>query len=62
MANELMSSIRFWTTPKGDMPQYSFILSNQDPLVAVLNNYACPRLGNMLYLDIQEVEKLMNTL
>ena len=49
-ADYSMSAIHFWTTPKGDIPQYLFIFSNLDPFGRELNNTACSRSVNMLYL------------
>ena len=56
-----MSSISFCTTPKGDLPQYLFILMNMDPLVTELNDAACYRLGTMLYLYIQNRKDVMKS-
>ena len=58
-ADESMSAIRFWTTPKGDLPHYWFILSKLKPLETELKNAVCDRLGVMLYLDIQKGEEFM---
>ena len=51
-----MSAICFCTTPKVDLPHYSYILINPKKLGTELNGVACSRLGNMLYLDILKGE------
>ena len=54
-----MSSIHFQTTPKSDLPHYSFIFGKPDPLGSELNNAACYRLGTILYLEIQKEKEVM---
>ena len=49
-----MRSIRFHTTPKGDLPRYSFIFRNPEPLGTDMKRVECSRLGTMLHLDIQK--------
>ena len=53
-ADESMSAIRFRTTPKGDLPHYSYIFRKMEPLGTEMKNVACSRLGTMLHLDIQK--------
>ena len=48
--DESMSSIRFCTTPKGNLPHYYYIFRNMKSLGTEINNVACSRLGAMLYL------------
>ena len=57
-----MSAIRFLTTPKGYLPQYSYILGKPEPLDTEINNVACYWLGTMLHLDIQKGNEAMKTL
>ena len=45
---ELISDTQFWTTPKGDMTHYLFILSKTEPLWKDFKNVLCYRLGTML--------------
>ena len=45
---------QFFTTHKGDIPHYSYILSNWGMLRTELNNVGCSRLVIMLYLEIQK--------
>ena len=59
--DESMSAIRFCTTPKGDLPHYSFIFRNMETLGTEMNNVARLRLGTMLHLDIQKGEEAMKT-
>ena len=40
MADESMSSIRFHTTPKGDLPHYTYIFRNPEPLGTEMKNVA----------------------
>ena len=54
-----MSSMRFRTTPKGDLPHYSFIFRKPEPLGTEMKNVACSRLGTMLHLDIQKGKEAM---
>ena len=56
-----MRSIRFHTTPKGDLPRYSFIFRNPEPLGTDMKRVACSRLGTMLHLDIQKGMEAMKT-
>ena len=59
--DESMSAIQFFTTPKVDLPHYSYIFRKPDPLGTDMKNVACLRLGMMLHLDIQKGEKAMKT-
>ena len=61
MADESMSAIRFCTTPKGDLPHYSYIFRNPEPLGTEMKNVACSRLGKMLHLEIQKGKDAMKT-
>ena len=54
-----MSAIRFRTTPKGDLPHYSYIFRKPEPLGTEMKNVACLRLGTMLHLDIQKGKEAM---
>ena len=60
-ADESMIAINFFTTPKGDLPHYSYIFRNPEKLGTEMKNVVCSRLGNMLYLEIQKVKEAMNT-
>ena len=60
-ADESMSAIHFYTTPKGDLPHYSYIFRNPETLGTEMNGVACSRMGNMLHLDIQKGEEVMKT-
>ena len=55
-----MSAIRFRTTPKGDLLQYSYIFRKTEPLGTDMKNVACSRLETMLHLDIQKGKEAMN--
>ena len=54
-----MSAIWFRTTPKGNLPHYSYIFRNPEPLGTEMKNVACSRLRTMLHLDIQKGKKAM---
>ena len=54
-----MSAIRFFTTPKEDLLQYSYIFRKPDPLGTDMKNVVCSRLGTMLRLDIQKGKEAM---
>ena len=54
MADEMMSAIQFWNTPKGDLPNYSYIFREQEALGTEMKNVDCYRLGAMLHLEIQK--------
>ena len=58
-ADESMSAIRFRTTPKGDLPHYSYIFRKPEPLWTGMKNVACSRLGEMLHLAIQKGKEAM---
>ena len=53
-ADESMRAIRFRTTPKQDLPHYSYIFRKPETLGTEMNNVACSRLGTMLHLKIQK--------
>ena len=57
--DESMSAIRFFTTPKVDLPSYIFM--NPESLVTEMKNVTCSRLGTMLHLDIQKRKEAMKT-
>ena len=61
MADELMSAIPFFTTPKGDLPHYSYIFRNLNSLGTEMKNVAYSRLGTMLHLYIQKGEEATET-
>ena len=54
-----MSAIRFCTTPKGDLPHYSYIFRKTKPLGEYINNVAYYSLGTMLHIDIENWEEDM---
>ena len=56
-----MISILFWTTPKGDLPQYSYIFRKTEPLGTNIKNVECYRLGTMLYLYIKKGKEYTKT-
>ena len=58
-ADESISVIRFHTTPKGDLPHYSYIFSKPEPLGTEIKILACSRLGAMLHLEIQKRKEAM---
>ena len=57
--DESMGSIRFHTTPKGDLPHYSYTVRNPESLEVEIKNVACSRLGTMSYLDTQNAKEDM---
>ena len=57
--DELMSAIKFRTTPKVDLPHYSYIFRKPEPLGIEMNNVECSGLGKMLHLDIQKGKEAM---
>ena len=61
-ADESISAIRFGTTPKGDLPHYSYIFRKPEPLGTEMKNVVCSSLGNMLHLDIQKGKEAMKKL
>ena len=61
MADKSMSAIQFRTTPKGDLPHYSYIFRKPETLGKETNNLECSSLGTMLHLDIQKGEEAMKT-
>ena len=60
-SDESMSAIRFCTTPKGDLPHYSYIFRKTEPLGTKMKNMEYSRLGTMLQLDIQKGKEDMQT-
>ena len=59
IADDSMSFIHFITTPKGNLPHYSYILGEKEPLGTEITNVACYRLGTMLHLEIQKGKEAM---
>ena len=51
---DLMSAIQFQTTPKDDLPNYSYILSNLELLGMELKNEAYYRLGTVLSYEYKK--------
>ena len=41
VGDESMSEIRFWTTAKGNLPHFTYILRKPDPLWAEFKTVAC---------------------
>ena len=58
-ADESMSAILLRTTPKGDLPHYSYIFRKPEPLGTEMKNVALSRLGMVLHLDIQKGKEAM---
>ena len=58
---ESTSAILFWNTPKVNILHYSYIFSNSEPFGTELNNVSCYKLGNILYLEIQNSKEAKNT-
>ena len=56
-----MSAIQFCTAPKDDLPQYSYISGNPEPLKTETSNVDCYRMVNMLHLEIQNGKEAMKT-
>ena len=61
-AYELMSAMLVCTTPKGDLPHYSYIFRKPYPLGDDIRNVYCYSLEDMLHLDIQKVKGDMKAL
>ena len=61
MEDESMIVIRFWNTPKGDLPDYSCISRNPESSRIYSNNAECSRLGDMLYLETKKGKEATNT-
>ena len=61
MADESMSAIRFCTTPKGDLPHYSYIFGKLETLGTDMRNVVCSKLETMLRLEIQKGKEAMKT-
>ena len=49
-----MSAIQFHTTPKGDLPHYSYIFRKLEPLGTEVKNVAYSRSGKFLFLEFQK--------
>ena len=61
MVDELVSAIQFFTTLKGGLSDYSYVLRKLDPLRTEMKNVECSRLGKMLHLDIKKGKEAMKT-
>ena len=61
MADESMSAILFFTTPKLYLPHYSYIFRNPETLWTEMKNVDFSRLGTMLHLDTQKEKEAMKT-
>ena len=61
MKDDPISAMQFCTTPKGDLPHYSYIFRNLYPFGTDVKNVACYRLGVISHLYIQKGEEAMKT-
>ena len=59
MLDKSIISIRFWATPKGELPHYLYMFRNMELLRPYIKNVVCSRLGSMLYLEIQKLNEAM---
>ena len=48
-------------SPKGDLPHFSFIFKNPEPLGKEIKNVVCSRLGTMIHLEIQKGKEAIKT-
>ena len=60
MGDESMSSIWFCTTPKVDLPHYSYNFRKSDPLGEEIRDLDSSMIGTMLHLEIQKGKEAMN--
>ena len=56
-----MRAIIFCITPKGDLPHYSHIVRNLEPLGTDIKYMACYRLDIMLYIEIKNEKEAKET-
>ena len=56
-----MGAMRFCTTPKEYLPQYSYIFRNMDPLGSETSNANFSRLGTILHPETQKGKEAMET-
>ena len=61
MADELASAIQFCTTPKCYLLHYYYIFRKLELAGVDLDNAACSRLGNALYLEIHKGKEATDT-
>ena len=53
VGDESMSAIRFRTTAKGNLPHFSYIFRNPEPLGTEFNTVACSVTGALLFIEVQ---------
>ena len=61
MADESMSAIKYFTTPKGDLLHYSYIFRKSEPLAIEMKNVACSRFGTLLHIETQKWKEAVKT-
>ena len=52
--DESMSAIRFCTTSKGNLPHFSYILNNPEPIGTEFKTVACSITGDLIFLETQQ--------
>ena len=51
-----MSAIRFRTTAKGNLPHFSYIFRNPEPLGTEFKTVACSITGDLLFVEVHRGE------
>ena len=51
-SDESMKAIHFWTTSNGDLPHFSWILRNKEPLGTEFNNAICSVTVSLIFISI----------
>ena len=48
-----MSATHFWTTAKGNLPHFSYIIHNPEILGAEFKTVICSVIGTLLFIKLQ---------
>ena len=59
VGDESMSTIRFWTTAKGNLLHLPYIFLKPDPLGAEFNTVACYVTGALLFIEFQRGKEVI---
>ena len=62
VGDDSMSTIRFRTMSKGNLPHLSYILCKPEPLGTEFNTFACSVTGALIFIDIQRGKEGMKSI
>ena len=60
VGDESMNAIRFWTTAKGNLPNFSYIVRKMEPLLKEFKTVAYYTTGGLVFIKGQTRNERMN--